>query len=215
MKQSQKLDLLIGIYIFCIFASEVMWAKTFPLINIFDHQFNASVAIFLIPLVYSINDVIVEVFGKERMRQLIKVSLIVIILIIATSFFFTRLPASNRFAPMEPAYDIIFHMSVRMSIASLLAFTFADFLDVYIFSKLKQKMWNAKLRLRTNLSNIISQFIDTFVFMTLAFYALDQSLGANASFILSIGIPYWILKCFMSVIETPFVYGWVVWLKKK
>lgn len=213
--QIKKMDLLIGLYIFCIFASEVMWAKTFPLVNIFGHQFNASVAIFLIPLVYSINDMIVEVFGKERMRQLIKMSLMIIVLIIATSFFFTRLPASTRFVGTELAYDTIFGLSVRMSIASLLAFASADFLDVYIFSKLRQKLWNSKLWLRTNLSNIISEFIDTFVFMILAFYAFDQSLGGNFSFILSIGIPYWILKCLMSVIETPFVYLWVRWLKEE
>ena len=211
--QIKKMDLLIGLYIFCIFASEVMWAKTFPLVNIFDHQFNASVAIFLIPLVYSINDVIIEVFGKERMREIIKMSLLIIVLIIATSFFFTRLPASTRFAATEPAYDIIFGLSVRMSIASLLAFASADFLDVYVFSKLRQKLWNTKLWLRTNLSNIISEFIDTFVFMVLAFYAFDQSFSSNFSFILSIGVPYWILKCLMSVIETPFVYLWVRWLQ--
>ena len=211
--QIKKMDLLIGLYIFCIFASEVMWAKTFPLVNIFDHQFNASVAIFLIPLVYSINDVIIEVFGKERMREIIKMSLLIIVLIIATSFFFTRLPPSNRFAGTELAYDTIFGLSIRMSIASLLAFASADFLDVYIFSKLRQKLWNTKLWLRTNLSNIISEFIDTFIFMFLAFYTFDQSFSGNFSFILSIWIPYWILKCLMSVIETPFVYLWVRWLQ--
>lgn len=213
MSQIKKMDLLIGLYIFCIFASEVMWAKTFPLINIFGHQFNASVAIFLIPLVYSINDMIVEVFGKERMRQLIKMSLMIIVLIIATSFFFTRLPTSTRFVGTELAYDTIFGLSVRMSIASLLAFASADFLDVYVFSKLRQKLWNSKLWLRTNLSNIISEFIDTFVFMILAFYAFDQSFSSNFSFILSIGVPYWIIKCLMSVIGTPFVYLWVHWLQ--
>jgi uncharacterized integral membrane protein (TIGR00697 family) len=165
--------------------------------------------------VYSINDVIVEVFGKERMRQIIKMSLMIIVLIIVTSFFFTRLPPSNRFAGTELAYDTIFGLSIRMSIASLLAFASADFLDVYVFSKLRQKLWNTKLWLRTNLSNIISEFIDTFVFMILAFYTIDQSFAGNFSFILSVGIPYWILKCLMSVIETPFVYLWVRWLKEE
>ncbi len=210
-----KMDLLIGLYIFCIFASEVMWAKTIPLVNIFGHQFNASVAIFLIPVVYSVNDVIVEIFGKERMRQLIRVSLMIIVLIIAASFFFTRLPASTRFAGTEAAYDTIFGLSVRMSIASLLAFAAADFLDVYVFSKLRQKLWTSKLWLRTNISNIISEFIDTFIFMILAFYALDQSIVANFSFILSVWIPYWILKCLMSVIGTPFIYLWVSWLRSE
>lgn len=209
-----KMDLFIGIYIFCVFASEVMGAKTFPLINIMWHQFNASVAIFLLPVIYSINDIIVEVFGKERMRQIIKVSMIIIVLIILTSAFFTFLPPSARFTNTEGAYDIIFGTSIRMALASLAAFGIADFLDVLIFSKLKERLWTSKLRLRTNVSNIISEFVDTFVFMILAFYAFDQGFTSNMSFILSIGIPYRILKCLMSVIETPFVYLGVNWLKK-
>jgi uncharacterized integral membrane protein (TIGR00697 family) len=209
-----KMDLLIAIYIFCIFASEVMGAKTFPLINIGWHQFNASVAIFLLPVIFSINDIIVEVFGKQRMREIIRVSMIIIVLIVITATFFTLLPSSVRFSGTEAAYDTIFATSIRMSIASLAAFTFADFLDVHIFSKLREMIGTSKLWLRTNLSNIIAQFVDTFIFMTLAFYAFDQSFSSNASFILSIGIPYWILKCLMSVIETPFVYLWVNWLKK-
>lgn len=213
MQAYKKMDLLIGLYIFCIFAAEVMWAKTFPLVVIADHQFNASVAIFLIPLIYSINDIIVEVFGKERMRQIIRMSLLIIVLIVAASFFFTRLPPSARFVSTEAAYDTVFGLSIRMAVASLLAFASADFLDVYIFSKLRQKLWNSKLWLRTNLSNIIAQFIDTFIFLTLAFYALDQSIAANVAFIVSIGIPYWIIKCLMSVIETPFVYIGVRWLR--
>lgn len=208
-----KLDLLFWIYIFCIFASEVMWAKTFPLVNLFWHQFNASTAIFLLPVVYSINDVIVETLGKERMRQIIRVSLIIIVLIILISLFFTRLPPSVRFTATEAAYDTIFSISVRMSIASLIAFATAEFLDVYVFSKLREKLGNKKLWLRTNLSNIISTFLDTFIFMTLAFYTLDQNIGSNVWFILSIWLPYWILKCLMSFFCTPFVYLWVKKLK--
>ena len=212
MFKTRKLDVLIGLYIFCVFASEVMWAKTFPIVHMFDRQFNASVAIFLIPLVYSINDIIIEVYGKERMRQIITVSLMVILLIIATSFFFTQLPPSARFVQTEPAYDTIFGLSIRMSLASLLAFASADLLDVHIFSRLRQKLGNTQLWLRTNLSNILAEFVDTFVFMILAFYAFDQSFAANFSFLLSIGVPYRLLKCVMSVIGTPLVYLWVDWL---
>jgi len=35
------------------------------------------------------------------------------------------------------------------------------------------------------------------------------------SFIVSIGLPYWILKCIMSLITTPLVYGGVKWLKRE
>jgi len=74
------------------------------------------------------------------MRQIIKVSLIIIVLIILASFLFTSLPPSARFSGTESAYDTIFQLSIRMSIASLIAFALAEFLDVYVFSKLRQKL---------------------------------------------------------------------------
>ena len=209
-----RMDFLIWFYIFAIFASEVMWAKTFPLINIFWYQLNASVAIFLMPLIYSINDIIIEVYWKERMKQIIRLSIIIIIFIILVSIFFTSLPASSRFAELENSYDAIFWLSIRISIASLIAFSLADFLDVYIFSKLREKMKNTKLWLRTNISNIISTCFDTFIFYILAFYALEKNFLDNLSFIVSIWLPYWVLKCVMSILVTPLVYLWVKELKK-
>jgi uncharacterized integral membrane protein (TIGR00697 family) len=200
------MDVMIGLYVFCIFASEVMGAKSFPLFSILGYQLNASVAIFLLPLVYSINDIIIEVYGKQRMRQIMNMGLLVIVLIILVSAFFTLLPATARFAGMNEAYASIFHMRIRMSIASLLSFVVANILDILVFSFLREKMKDKKLWIRTNVSNIISEFFDTFVFLFIAFYALESSFASNVAFIVSIGLPYWLLKCVMSVIITPAVY---------
>jgi uncharacterized integral membrane protein (TIGR00697 family) len=95
-----------------------------------------------------------------------------------------------------------------MSIASLLSFVFANLLDMYVFAILKQKMKKKKLWVRTNVSNVVSEFFDTFIFLVIAFYSLDTSFGSNVSFIVSIGLPYWLLKCVMSLLATPaVVYG--------
>jgi hypothetical protein len=72
----------------------------------------------------------------------------------------------------------------------------------------KKALW-----FRNNVSNIISLFFDTCIFTTLAFYELARPLGMNISFLLSLIIPYWLLKCGMSVIETPFVYLGIRWIK--
>lgn len=213
MFKIHKFDLLVSVYIFCTIVSEVMGAKTFPLANIFGYQLNASVAIFVIPIIFSINDIIIEIYGKERARSVVRSSLVIIALLIITSVFFTALPPSKRFSPTESAYDTIFMISVRMSLASLSAFIIAEFSDIYIFSKMREKFGKSRLWLRTNISNILSQFIDTVVFMTLAFWALNQTPLSNLTFIASIGLPYWLLKCGMSVIETPFVYLGVKWLR--
>ena len=215
MFKIQKLDLLISIYIFCIAVAELMGGKTFPLATIFGYKFNASVAIFVIPILFTINDMITEVFGKERTRSIIRSRLLIIFLILLTSLAFTALPPSVRFMGLENSYDQIFGLSARISAASLTAFALAEFLDVYIFSYIRKKLGKSKLWLRNNASNFIAQFIDTVVFMTLAFYVLDNSIESNVSFLISLVLPYWLLKCFMSIIETPFVYLGVLWLKNE
>jgi len=192
-----------------------MGSKTFPLFNIGSIQLSSSVAIFVVPLIYGINDVIIEVYGKERARSIVRSGLLVILFLLLFSIFATRLPSTPRFASTEKAYETIFTVSARISAASLIAFTTAEFLDVFIFAKLRQKFGNKALWFRTNASNIISLFFDTSLFMILAFYSLNRPFGDNASFLVGLIIPYWILKCLMSVLETPLVYLGVKWLKEK
>ena len=135
-----KLDLVIAIYIACVAISELMGGKTFPLLHIGKFTWNASVAIFVIPIIFSINDAIVEVFGVERAKSVYRSSLITIIIFMLFSFLAIRLPASSRFASSESAYDLIFGQSMRISFASLLAFTISDFVDIIVFQKIREKI---------------------------------------------------------------------------
>jgi uncharacterized integral membrane protein (TIGR00697 family) len=215
MFKIEKMDLLIGLYIFGILVAELMGAKTFPLLDLGFYKLNASVAIFVIPLLFTINDVVIEVHGVERARSIVRTGLLMIALLFGFIMLAIHLPPSLRFTESEAAYDTIFGKSARISLASITAFALADFLDIYIFSRIRQKLGKSKLWLRNNASNFIAQLIDTTVFMTLAFYALDQSFAENWGFLLSLIIPYWLLKCSMSVIETPLVYLGVKWLKGK
>lgn len=209
----KKLDFLISLYIFCIVAAELMGGKTFQLISFSNFQLNASVSIFLVPLIFTINDVIAEVYGAERIRSLIRASLLIIFILLLFSILAISLPPSTKFASKESMYDSIFGTSIRISAASLIALALADFLDVFVFVKIKKALGQSKLWLRNNLSNFIAQFIDTTIFIVLAFYAINESVAQNISFLFSLILPYWLLKCSLSVIETPFVYIGVKWLR--
>jgi uncharacterized integral membrane protein (TIGR00697 family) len=164
-------------------------------------------------LFFLINDIVNEVYGPERTRSIIRASLVVILLIFLYSLLVTALPPSSRFISSEKAYDQIFSLSARFSLASLVAFICSDFLDVYIFARMRKSLGKKGLWIRVNVSNFLSQFIDTITFMLLAFWALDQSFASNFTFIASLVIPYWIIKCIISIIETPIVYWGVTWLK--
>src|SRR5579872_4443539 len=204
--QIQRFDFLLALYITCIAISELMGAKTFPITTIGTFHLSASVAIFVVPLIYCVNDVVTEVFGKQRARSIVRSGLFMVFLLMIFSAFATWLPATPRFIKMNPAYVTIFGLSVRIAASSLTAFAVGEFLDVLLFARLRAKFGSKKLWLRTNISNIVSQFLDTTLFMFLAFYAFNLPFGVNFSFLSGLILPYWILKCLMSFIETPLVY---------
>lgn len=213
MFKIQKLDLLIAFYIACICVSELMGAKTFPIITIGSFNLSASVAIFVIPIIYSINDVIVEVYGKEKSQSVVRSSLFIILFLLLFSLLVTNLSSTQQFASSEKAYELIFGVSIRISAASLIAFTLGEFSDVYIFAKLRKRFGKKVLWFRTNASNFISEFFDTSIFITLAFYSFVNSPLKNFLFLIGLILPYWFLKCLMSLVETPFVYIGVKWMK--
>lgn len=205
MTKVQKLDLLLAIYIAAIVAAELMGGKIFTINNLV----NASVGIFAIPLTFSINDIVAEVYGKEKARSFIKTGLIILIGLSLYIVLALVLPPAKRFLINESAYQLIFAKSLRITLASLTAFFISERLDVYIFSKIRERLGHKQLWFRNNASNFLSMFFDTTIFMILAFYT-----PGNFWFIVSLIWPYWLLKCSYSALHTPLTYLGVRWLKK-
>ncbi|MBP6994149.1 queuosine precursor transporter [Candidatus Woesebacteria bacterium] len=213
MQLEHKVEFLIMLYGTCIVVSELMGSKVIPLVNLFGMQFNASVALFTLPLIFTINDVIIEVCGFEKSKNMVRSGLVMIAFNMFFSLLVTILPPAKRFIAQNSAYVSVFSQSLRISFASLCAFALADVSDILIFQKLRKRLGTKRLWLRNNVSNIISQGIDTTVFMTLAFYSFSTGFSHNVTFLASIVLPYWLVKCCMSIIETPFVYLGVRWLR--
>src|SRR3990167_188081 len=138
--QINRLDLVIAVYIACVAIAELMGGKTFPILQLGKFTWNASVAIFVIPIIFSINDAIVEVFGVARAKSVYRSSLVTIIMFMLFAFLAIKLPPSVRFKDSEAAYDLIFGQSVRIAFASLAAFTISDFVDIIIFQKIREKI---------------------------------------------------------------------------
>jgi hypothetical protein len=120
----------------------------------------------------------------------------------------TLLPPAGRYEQTNPAYLTVFRQSQRIIIASLISFWLSEQFDVYIFAKIKAAFGKNRLWLRANVSNVVGELVDTALFMFLAFYTPGSTV-----FIVSLIIPYWILKCVMSVIHTPVTYLGVKWLQ--
>jgi uncharacterized integral membrane protein (TIGR00697 family) len=206
----RKMDLVVALYIFGVIAAEVFGGKT---IKLWGLSWHASAAIFVVPLLFATVDIVVEVYGKARARSMVYCGLIAIFLLVLYAALATSLPPTSRYASTEPAFDKIFQSSIRLSIASLAAFAASELLDVAVFANLRARMNGKALWLRNGLTNFVSQFFDSAVFLSLAFYATGQTFSGNASFIWSLLFPYWILRCLLSIAETPIVYLGVWWLR--
>lgn len=202
-----------ALYVFGVMVSELMGSKTFPLTQFSWLHLNATVSIFVLPLLFTLTDIVVEVYGRARARSMVFSGLIVVALLLLYSLLATSLPPSQRFAGSEASYDAIFHSTAQIAFASIVAFAASEFLDVLVFAKLRDKLGKKALWFRNNASNFVSQFFDAAIFITLAFYAFNESFSSNMSFLWGLIIPYWLIRCVLSVIETPLVYAGVWWLK--
>jgi uncharacterized PurR-regulated membrane protein YhhQ (DUF165 family) len=114
----KKFDVLIALYVFGIMVAELMGAKTFPIATIFGLHLHASVAIFVMPLLFTSVDVIVEVYGKARARSVVRTGLLIVLLQVLTARLFTSLPASKEFGYGAAAYSTIFGTSIRFGLAA-------------------------------------------------------------------------------------------------
>lgn len=209
----RKFDLIVALYIFGVITAELMGAKTFPLVQTDWLHLNATVAVFMMPLLFTMTDIVVEVHGRKRARSMVFAGLTVVALLIVYAWIATSLPPSARYAPTESAYDTVFKASIQIAVASIAAFAVAELLDVAIFSKLRAKMGKQGLWLRNNVSNFAAQLIDSTVFIVIAFYSFSQSISSNLSFMIGLIIPYWLIRCALSVAQTPLAYLGVWWLK--
>jgi uncharacterized integral membrane protein (TIGR00697 family) len=157
-------------------------------------------------------DVIGEVYGKKEAKHVVSVSLVMLLITLGMTALCIALPANSTWGNQE-AYASVFGSSLRMSLASFIAFIFSQFHDVWAFEFWRRKTGGRFLWLRNNASTIVSQFIDTTIFMFAAFYGAAS--GFTVAFIFSLIIPYWLCKVVLALLDTPFCYFLVHWLRRE
>lgn len=99
----------------------------------------------------------------------------------------------------QSSLENIFNFVPRIGAASILAYLVSQFLDVYIFKKLKQKY--DKLWLSNNASTIVSQLVDTIIFIVVA-YVGTMPFGELCIVMLTT----YLIKVIIALADTAFVY---------
>jgi hypothetical protein len=202
-----KTDLLLGFFIVSLVLANTLGTKITTLLGV-----RVSVGIFFIPLLFLITDIITEVYGKKKAKEFVYIAIFVLLFTLVTMYFSIKLPANTTWAGQEH-FAFVFGSSLRMTIASIIAFVISQFHDVWAFHFWKQKTKGKYLWLRNNASTTVSQLIDTVLFMFIAFYQLTPKF--TVPFIISLIIPYWLFKVGFALMDTPFIYAGVWWLRKE
>lgn len=176
-------------------------------------DFNLTAGVILWPVVFISSDIINEYFGVRGVQ---KVSFITAALIlyafIAISFAIYLAPSdswleynsvddnNNKFN-INFAFQKIFSQSNRIILGSLTAFVIAQILDAYVFFQLRKITGSKNIWLRATTSTLVSQLIDSFVVLIIAFY--PQWTFAE---VISIGIINYIYKFIIAIILIPLLY---------
>ncbi len=191
-----KILVALTVYISALFMSNLLGLKTIP----FFFDTHLSIAVFTLPFVFITTDVIGKVYGKDMAKKFVFLWFLALWIWSLFSIFAQLLPWSdNTYARIGESYEEIFTLSIRVFIASLVAFLIAEYLDVLVFFRFKNN--KSTFFTASTLSNIVSQFLDTAIFMTIAFYGVFET-----STIISMAIPWWIYKVSMWVLYMPLSY---------
>lgn len=205
MSREEKTNILLGVFVTGIVLANLLGAK------IVDFGFFvASVGIFMYPVTFLATDIVAEVYGRKKAMNFVMTGLIANAIMFFMVAAAVVLPPAPRY-PSNEAFVEVFNPSLRIIGASIIAFFIGQLHDVRAFEFWREKTGGKYLWLRNNASTIVSQFIDSTIFMFLAFYRMTPEY--TVPFIFALIIPWWILKVTIALADTPLVYLGVRWLR--
>lgn len=224
-KRNRLFTILAGIFITNALLAEMIGVKIFSAeatvglrpahLNLlgFEMDFNLTAGAVIWPVVFITTDLINEYFGKPGVRRisyftagLIAYAFVVIFITIrlAPADFWIETnntdPGGNIFN-IDFAFNKIFGQGQRIIIGSLTAFLLGQMVDVFVFQQLRKVTGSKMLWLRATGSTLVSQFVDSFVVLYIAFSGIFTHKQ-----IIAIGITNYIYKFVVAIALTPLIY---------
>lgn len=190
-----------------------MQPQSFSLLGEDGLTYTLTCGVLLWPLEFIMTDIVNEFYGPKAVRRisLIAVSLIsyafvmfyVAMSVPADEGFWIGSKAEQGVPNMQSAFSAIFGQGMWIILGSLVAFFVSQLLDVWVFHKIKRVTGEKKIWLRATGSTLVSQFVDSFIVLFIAF-----KLGGGWSYqrVLAIGLVNYSYKAIMALILTPLIY---------
>jgi queuosine precursor transporter len=178
-------------------------------------DFNMSVGVIIWPAVFILSDIVNEYFGKRGVRKLSYITTILVSYSFLAVLGGTKLPPADFWLQVNSldslgrpfdinyAYSTIFRQGLGIIVGSISAFLLSQLVDVYIFHYLRRLTGHRKLWLRATGSTIVSQLVDSFVILTIAFYFLGNW---RLEQVFKVGIVQYFYKVFLAIALTPVIY---------
>lgn len=207
-----QIYLILGaLFISSLVVSNLIFQKFFYWDFFGVYTFEISVGILPYPITFLITDIISEIFGKKKANQIVTVG-------IFASFFSLLIVSASSYVPAtawSPINDDIFNQVFGATaiavFASMIAYLFAQYIDIQVFHFWKRLTKGKHLWLRNNFSTFSSQLIDTLTVLLL---------------LCSFGILEWdrfgvlllngfLFKTLVAALDTPILYLAVYILRRR
>jgi uncharacterized integral membrane protein (TIGR00697 family) len=197
-------DLVMAAFVMVLLCSNLIGAA--KLTTVWGVTFGSGVLFF--PISYIFNDVLTEVYGYARARKVVWAGFGAMIFASFMSYVVVNLPPAAGWND-QPAYEAVFGSTWRIVAASITAFFVGEFANSFVLAKMKVATSGRFLWLRTNVSTIVGEGVDSLIFYPLAFLGIwttDQ--------VITVMINNYLFKCAWEAVITPFTYIIVNFLKK-
>ncbi len=202
----------IGVKIFSLESTFGLAPLNLTILGIENLSFNLTAGVLLWPIVFVMTDIINEYYGRKGVKFLSFTAAILIAYAFLMVYFAMNLSPADfwieRITPlgnvnMHQAFNTIFGQGLWIIIGSLTAFLVGQLVDVTVFHYFKSFTGSSKIWLRATGSTLVSQLVDSFVVLFIAFYI---GAGWDLKLVLVIGLVNYIYKFFIAVIVTPLLY---------
>ncbi len=182
-------------------------------------QFSAGVLLW--PVVFVITDLLNEYYGERGVRLLSYFTVVLIGYAFVMIFLAIQLEPADWWRAgaqvqgvpdNQDAFRVTFGQGLFIIVGSLTAFLVGQLTDVMVFHRIRERTGEKWLWLRATGSTLVSQLVDSFVVIYIAFKVGPELFGGVSepwpwSRLLAVGTVQYIFKCMMAILLTPVIYG--------
>jgi uncharacterized integral membrane protein (TIGR00697 family) len=172
--------------------------------------FTLTCGVILWPLEFVITDIINEYYGRRAVRRISITAVTLIAYAFLMYFIAIALPPAQAWLNssrqqgvenIQSSFNAVFGQNMRIIVGSVVAFLVSQVVDVTVFHKIKKATGDKHLWLRATGSTLVSQFIDSYIVLFIAFSGIFPW-----QLILAVGIMNYLYKFSMAIILTPVIY---------